>query len=405
MVMRAHQMFCAFALVALTGGAARGGAAPSEVIYPTQALPLTFSHKKHLAKGIGCDFCHDRASDSTRASDDLLPNEEVCRTCHAIDRAHPEKVEPKLAARGFANECVLCHPGFVPGRAVARVVVPAPFLKFDHKAHAEKLIDCARCHGDLSKVDLADRAQLPTMSSCLECHDSRRARLHASSRCGTCHLLKPDSTVETQFPSGTLLPSGSLKGDAHTIEFRTQHTDVARDSEPYCMSCHRLDFCQSCHNGVVKPFDFHSNDYVARHAVDARKNVPACGACHRSQSFCLGCHERVGVVDIRTGQDAAFRPLGPRSFHPPGWSDPSAANDPNHHAWQAQRNLRQCVSCHRQETCLQCHSTRGGGATATAVNPHPPGWRSSTRCQALASRNARMCLQCHAPGDPQLSCQ
>ena len=33
-------------------------AAPSEVIFPAQQLPLRFSHQKHLAKGIACDFCH-----------------------------------------------------------------------------------------------------------------------------------------------------------------------------------------------------------------------------------------------------------------------------------------------------------------------------------------------------------
>ena len=38
-----------------------GFAAPSEVIFPPQQLPVTFSHAKHLAKKIACDFCHEQA--------------------------------------------------------------------------------------------------------------------------------------------------------------------------------------------------------------------------------------------------------------------------------------------------------------------------------------------------------
>jgi len=397
-------IFCMTALA--DAAAARSG--PSEVIFPAQKMPLAFSHKKHLAKRIECDFCHEKAPGSRNAADDLIPDEEVCSTCHEIDRAHPEKRSPKLAARGLANDCALCHPGFTPGAEVARVVMPAPNLKFDHKVHVDKKIECTRCHGDLSKIELADRTQLPAMELCLSCHDSRKAPLHAASRCTTCHPSRYDGTLETRFPSGTLTPSGTLRGDAHTLTFRTDHKAVARDDEGYCLSCHRRDFCQSCHNGVVKPFDFHGNDYLSRHPVEARRDDPRCDACHRRQSFCLGCHERLGVVDPRTGQEGAFRPLGPRSFHPQGWADPIASGQPNHHAWQAQRNLRQCVSCHRQETCLECHASKSGAASGAArmtINPHPANWRGSSRCQALVGRNARMCLQCHGPDDAHLSCQ
>jgi hypothetical protein len=408
--------FLIFRMTVLAGVLALAGAAqarlpaqdPSTVIFPPQKLPLAFSHAKHLAKKIECDFCHEKAPGSRRSADDLIPVEEVCSTCHAIDRAHPEKLSPKLAARGLANDCALCHPGFRPGAEVARVVMPAPNLKFDHKAHVDKKITCTRCHGDLSEVQVATRAQLPMMGLCLDCHDSRRAPQHASSRCTTCHPARPDNTLETSFPSGTLTPSGLLRGDAHTLEFRTDHAAVAREGEGYCLSCHRQDYCLSCHNGVVKPLDFHGNDYVSIHAIDARKNDPKCQSCHRLQSFCLGCHQRLGIVDPRTGEEGGFRPLGPRSFHPQGWSDPSASANPNHHAWQAQRNLRQCVSCHRQESCLECHASQSGAAGASSrmqVSPHPGNWRGSERCLALAGRNARVCLTCHGPNDSHLSCR
>lgn len=355
-------------------------AAPSEVIFPAQSVDVRFTHARHLAKKIGCDFCHDKAASSTKSSDNLIPTQEACE---------------------------LCHPKWM-GADLARVVMPAPNLKFDHSVHVQKGIGCTRCHASVARVDVATRNQLPTMGLCLECHDSRRGGLHAPSRCATCHLMRPDGTLEQQLPTGTLMPSGALRGDAHTADFRTHHASVAANDERYCANCHRQDFCLSCHNGVVKPLDFHGNDYVSRHAVDARKDDPRCDGCHRRQSFCLGCHERLGVVDIRTGVDGAFTPIGTRRFHPVGWSDPSAAGDPNHHKWQAERNLKQCVACHRQETCLDCHATNAsaaGGVGKMWVNPHPPDWRGSPRCEALADKNPRVCLRCHAAGDPLLHCR
>jgi hypothetical protein len=248
------------------------------------------------------------------------------------------------------------------------------------------------------------------MPLCLSCHDSRALKkpgdVHAPSRCSTCHLMSRDGTIETELPTGTLVPSGTLRGDAHTLEFRTDHKAIAGADDKYCNNCHRQDFCLNCHNGVIKPMDFHGNDYISRHPIDARKDDPKCSGCHRAQSFCLGCHERLGVVDIQTGADGAFRPIGTRQFHPDGWAD--AVVGPNHHKYQAQRNIKQCVSCHRQETCLQCHATNASAAGGTGkmwVNPHPLTWRNSERCLALADRNVRVCLRCHAPGDPQLSCR
>jgi hypothetical protein len=389
-------------LFLVAAGAAQAKAPPSDVIFPAQKLPLTFSHAKHLAKKIDCDFCHDKAPGSRASQDDLIPAEEVCATCHPIDRAHPDGA----GAKKSATPCATCHPAFTAGKDVERVVMPPPNLRFDHQAHVSRGVPCTRCHAGVERVDLASRAQLPKMELCLGCHNSGRGKLDAPSRCATCHVSTRDGTLETTFASGTLRPSGLLRGDAHTLDFRTHHAAVARDDEKYCLNCHRQDYCQSCHNGVVKPFDFHGNDYVSRHGIDARRNDPDCGSCHRRQSFCLGCHERLGVTDARTTAQTPFAPSGTRTFHPDGWADPSAAHQPNHHAWQAQRNLRTCVSCHRQETCLECHAAQSGpGSTAKmTVNPHPMGWAGSRRCQALADRNVRVCLRCHAPSDAELHC-
>jgi hypothetical protein len=379
-------------------------AGPSEVIFPKQEIPLRFSHAKHLAKKIACDFCHDKAGGSHKSADNLIPAEEVCSTCHPIDRDEPTKVSKSATA------CSFCHAGFVQNAPVARVVIPPPNMKFDHAVHVAKGIDCQRCHQRLDRVDVATRASLPSMPLCLSCHDSRTSKkpgdLHAPSRCSTCHLTDRDGTLQQEFATGTLTPSGTLRGDTHTLAFRTDHKAIAGGDEKYCNNCHRQDFCLNCHNGVIKPMDFHGNDYISRHAIDARKDDPKCSGCHRAQSFCLGCHERLGIVDIRTGAGNTFVPNGTRQFHPTGWAD--AVVGPSHHKFEAQRNIKQCAACHRQETCLECHATNGsqaGGMGKMWVNPHPPTFRGSDRCLALAERNPRVCLRCHAPADPELSCR
>ncbi|MCS6912986.1 MAG: cytochrome c3 family protein [Myxococcales bacterium] len=405
-----------------------GRAEPSPVIYPEQSIPLRFSHAQHLAQKIDCVFCHDQVEQSVSSRDNLLPKEETCETCHNIDHDDPFKKTKAAAAH-----CAACHPGFptapgpgvpAPGPAlealVKKVVLPAPNIKFNHQIHLRQRIACERCHGDLRKVELATRDHLPRMATCLGCHNdgllSAAAapeggpKRRASPRCGTCHLLQQDGTIQVRYDSGLLIPSGNWKGDAHGIEFKREHRAVARSEPAYCASCHRQDWCQQCHNGIVKPMDFHGNDYVSRHQLDARRNEPNCAGCHRRQTFCIGCHERLGVVDVYTlpgnPPASAFFPAAPRRFHPDGWASPSPG--PTHHAWEAQRNIRQCVSCHREDTCLQCHSALPGGRipsmVGAGVNPHPNGWAGSSRCQALADRNPRMCLKCHQDGSPQLRC-
>jgi predicted CXXCH cytochrome family protein len=351
------------------------GPSPSRVVYPVQRLPLRFSHAQHTgALAVACTTCHDRATTSRSALDLLTPAEAACRGCHAIDRARPEGT-----GAGPASACVACHPGYTPGGAVARIAIPAAQLKFSHAAHVSA--PCARCHGDLAKegVGLATRDHLPRMETCMECHDGAAA----SDACTTCHLATQGGRVRTELPDGRLVPAGGAGGAVHDADFRVDHARVAQAEPRTCASCHEERFCADCHLGTAKPMDFHPGDYATMHAVDARRNVPDCATCHTTQRFCVSCHERSGV-GVRG--ESGFATSGTRGrFHPPGW----AAGD---HAADAQKNIRACASCHREDFCLTCHTAEPGSAR---ISPHGPGWRNSSRCRALANKNQRMCLRCH----------
>jgi len=358
-------VIAALSLAAGIASAQLGRPQPSPAVYPRQTLPLSFSHLEHARRGLDCVPCHADVLESTRAADRLLPGEAACTGCHAIDRNAPD------------GKCAVCHPGWNGAGEPPRAVIPTPNLKFSHKVHASRNIACAACHGDLvgEGVGLATREQLPRMATCLGCHDGKRAQ----SACTACHISTPKGLVQTDLREGKLVPAD------HDLRFRRDHAAAARNDARTCASCHEQRWCLDCHDGVVKPFDLHGNDYIRLHTIDARRNVPDCKGCHRLQTFCTGCHARSGVSDDpRTGE---FKRSGDADrFHPQGWTgtDPRHAAD---HSYQAQRNLRACASCHREDFCVGCHRT---------VSPHPPGFAGTARCRALASRTSRTCLRCHA---------
>jgi hypothetical protein len=348
----------------------------SPIVYPLQRLPLTFSHAKHLARGASCASCHPAGTTSHSAVDNLIPTERECRACHAIDRADPTKQATPTAA------CAACHPGWAPGKVVEQVYLTPPPLKFDHAAHVQTA--CESCH-PVRAVDLATTRQLPTMASCLRCHANGAEQRH----CTDCHLAQAGGLLQLEFEHGTLVPAHDGLGDAHGPNFKNDHKTEARQVGATCNACHDQSECLECHLGSVKPMDFHPGDYLMTHAVDARRGQPDCSACHRLESFCVACHERSGLGTRAATQFSSQDPK--RMFHPGGWAS-ATTGGPNLHAGEARRNINECVSCHREEDCLTCHSAQPGGGHAS---PHPANWKGSAQCKALDRGNRRMCLRCH----------
>jgi hypothetical protein len=419
------------AVAAAAGGAlAAGVTTPSPLIYPAETIPIAFDHAQHAKLGATCESCHQSAQTSTSAGDNLIPREAACRACHKIDRDQPAKT---VAQGQGAARCDACHVGadgqkWMPAPATRpsapaeppRVVLARPNLKFNHKLHALRGIACALCHANAEMQQAAvTRVDLPMMATCLGCHDGKQA----TARCAACHITEADGRLKTKLVSpatmaaggsGPLEPSGSLRGiDAHTTTFKRDHSQAGRDMS-YCLTCHRRTECIDCHGGVVRPPEIHPADYISLHAMDARHNTPDCSACHRAQSFCVGCHQRSGVAPDPEGGLPGKRPNNPfgtgtglKSFHPPGWvRDASGAvlpiPGPNSHSLAAKRNIRTCVSCHREESCLACHST--DPARGPTISPHGPGFAGTARCRFLAARNKRACLKCHGVGAMELTC-
>lgn len=372
----------------------------SPAIYPPERRTVRFEHRRHgAALGLSCRDCHSRATTSTRAEDLLLPHGVACDRCHGVD--HSDALRVIAADEARPVPCATCH-ALAPDQSdrVLPQRYPRPNLHFDHAVHARRGIGCAQCHGDPTAGAPEGRSALPPMRRCARCHlASGPARGDAPNACTTCHLERA-GVLRTTFPTGTLTPPRWLGNARHGPDFAMKHAAAAASDSRFCASCHRESDCASCHDGRVRPRRLHPNDWLTLHGRAADQGAPRCASCHRQQSFCLGCHQRLGL----SATTAAWAAAGRGRHHPPPavWTDPPRSR--RHHAWSARRNLGSCVSCHAERDCVSCHATAARGAAGTGIghgaNPHRPGFARS--CAVPFRKNPRACWVCHERGAPEL---
>jgi hypothetical protein len=304
------------------------------------------------------------------------------------------------------GKCGFCHVGYKPadGNLVARFELPRPNMVFNHKKHLDRNIQCAQCHGDVGQLELATRDQMPRMRGCFGCHQmsDSAARGAAKSDCLVCHVateatqtgsLGGSSRMRTAFASGEMLPPRWLHDAEHGPDWIFRHRQVAGNDSQFCANCHREDYCTDCHDGKVRPHTVHPSDYISMHPIEARMATVKCQSCHEEQTFCLQCHQRLGIT---MSGPPNVRESG--RFHPPKeiWSDPP--RQPGHHSFEAEKNLNQCVSCHIERDCVVCHGAQGIGG---GFNPHRSSFAAG--CSTQFRRNPRPCFVCHEPGDGVLA--
>lgn len=372
------------ALAVLSLAATAIAATPSPIILPKPTIPLNFSHQKHLKMGLKCLLCHAEAVKSVDSADSLLPKEAACSRegCHNIEAANatpPKKVYPK-------STCDTCHVDFVRGQDPKPdpVILPPPRLRMTHRAHALLGIVCGDCHRDMDKQTGPSKngwgERIPTMATCIDCHNGAAA----PAACTTCHLAEDDGRIITEFADteGKLSPIGRYRDDDHRDPNWTfRHSFPARD-QAYCYSCHGTSFCLDCHAGATKPQAIHPGNYVLLHSRDALTSSDNCLGCHEGGVGCQKCHETTGVSETAALAQGA---LTTRQIHPQGWASFDGGGE-NHHAQSARNSINTCVTCHSEQECIRCHSTR-----TLRVNPHPPGFSG----KALQNRNDAACKKCH----------
>jgi len=150
-------------------------------IYQTQQppeQPIQFPHNLHVGLGVQCLYCHPGA---LRGASPGLPTETKCWGCHQQIAKRTPELE-KLVEYVEDDERSI---QWVP---VAQV---PDFVHFNHRPHIAAGLNCENCHGNMSKMTVAENPQVLNMGWCLTCHRQRagadKEKLTKLIDCGTCH--------------------------------------------------------------------------------------------------------------------------------------------------------------------------------------------------------------------------
>lgn len=286
---------------------------------------VLFSHRLHLARGVGCDDCHRLDGEGARYA---IPDHSTCSACHQIPEPATDLSGPWLG--GERAGCRGCHPSPAPpapraARAPARYDIGP--VQFSHAVHGGER--CAACHGDLSVGEPRFAESLPTMGTCVSCH----VQAGAPTGCESCHPALPAPWSQPEARASLPFP--------HPAGWEQIHGSSAQMQAETCALCHQPSACQSCHQ-AVPPRDHRSAGWsTSMHGKAALFERERCASCHVETS-CQRCHQ-----------------VAPTT-HTAGFVDPLAATvgDPGVrlHSLLGKSQLRACLSCHATSDCTPCHS-------------------------------------------------
>lgn len=331
------------------------------IILACTRVPVRFVHQQHLGLACGqpgqpqcltCLSCHVNVE---RAPGQVAhPSGENCTGCHT---KHNQKVEASLHA---------------PRTAAAQQATAIVFNHDRHLAMPGVGGQCISCHAGLVSDQTGNT--FPEMERCFACHEHQDQ--WDRGECAPCHN---SADLKKLFPRTML---------RHGTGWDRQHATEALKTTVQCAQCHTTESCDDCHDvsqglrvevrkaeQVDKTF-IHPADFLTRHAWQAKAEPARCLSCHRVET-CDSCHQARGISAGRVGSE---------NPHPPGWVGPNKNAD-NHHGRAARRDILSCASCHDQgpaTNCIECHSVGGPGG-----NPHPHGWKSSR------GPGDEMCKYCH----------
>ncbi len=134
--------------------------------------PIPFDHSLHAGKyQINCMYCHNAVERSRHAT---VPALNVCMNCHrnvALDKPLIQKITASYNAKES-----------IPWE---KVHLLPDFVKFNHKRHVARGVQCQTCHGQVEQMKTMYQYQTLSMGWCIDCH--RRPENNAPTNCDTCH--------------------------------------------------------------------------------------------------------------------------------------------------------------------------------------------------------------------------
>jgi hypothetical protein len=250
-------------------------------------------------------------------------------------------------------------------------------LRFDHRAHAARGIECTACHDAASD---RPRAGHP---ACAPCHaigeepDQGCALCHAA---GTYAAPAAAPENDLRFSHRLHLARAVPCAECHPgVASATRLGAARRPSMERCLQCHRglgprATECAVCHErtrATTRP-PSHDARWTEQHGDTSRAEPELCATCH-AEADCVRCHQEIAPRD-----------------HTEFWIRRG-------HGLESEWDRERCMACHRQDECVQCHRT-------TPPANHVGGWGEPTflhcqRCHYPVEETS--CAVCHERAHPQ----
>ncbi|MBI4730679.1 MAG: cytochrome c3 family protein [Chloroflexi bacterium] len=139
--------------------------------------PIQFNHSVHVGLGVQCLYCHPGAWRQASAG---LPTSGKCWGCHQ-QMANTKPEQQKLVEYVNSSEPIPWVPVFIQ----------PDFVYFNHRPHIAGGVNCETCHGEISRLTVAEPIAGQNMGWCLDCHRTTAGddeeKLIRLTDCSTCH--------------------------------------------------------------------------------------------------------------------------------------------------------------------------------------------------------------------------
>ena len=139
---------------------------------PDPQQPIAFVHSKHVNEvQMECVDCHVAVERGPMAG---IPDIRTCWSCHVNTLTDHPEIQKVRAYQDRGED--------IPWQRVYGWL-DEDHVHFNHAPHIRASVECQTCHGDVTKMGIAERAVDHTMGFCVGCHKERKAPLD----CTTCH--------------------------------------------------------------------------------------------------------------------------------------------------------------------------------------------------------------------------
>ncbi len=252
---------------------------------------IIFPHTTHIDDvELECTYCHEGITESKSLFDtSFLPTMDFCGECHED---------------ALEEDCEMCHTN--PDEADTYPISGSTSGKdFSHLFHLNQFSNCSKCHSGVYEDEGEEIRKSWTESDCNACHSITLPQNHnfnwvsthgvnvmsqVESNCNMCHEQKNcDACHHLQQFEQKTHPTSYIM--LHGFEFKAGMKE--------CSTCHIIEKdCITCHlNQFVMPLDHSNIDWTetdliigGEHIQSAYDNPELCQVCHRV-SFCERCHQ------------------------------------------------------------------------------------------------------------------